>query len=542
MKKLNRGWVKKAAVIFLVVMAQLTLLSPTILNFSLPEVVTAQPQSGTITNAIRGGAEVESLGSFSIETETPRQILAVYVREGDQVAQGDPLFLLEAGDNPLLEQLNQLRLAYEKALLDLTGSDFAMQNETIRQAREDLARAQAERAALGTAEMTETAAQLRVDEANANLAVLNNRLTQLETELSYIDTLDSRSATIGQFIIAYDQALADFVRNMGISYDEWILQNPGVSNQWAQAVQQAETTMRNEAAAQRVTVVRDISAQAALVSAAMVTKTQAENTLARIQRINQADDAVRMAQRTLNTALITLAGEQQQSAIGEAQRLLDIQAMEREIADLEARIQRQEGDVAGGESTITAQYDGTVTALTAVAGQLTTPGIPLARIEVAQMGYVAELSVDARQAAQIRPGMVVEVTSLNWFAHIVGQVTNVRPDPDSPANQRLVSVRLEGEVFAGEQVNLNIPIASARYETIVPRSAVFEDASGTHVLVLHERRSPIGNRYTALRVDVEIEAQDENSAAIRGVDRFANIIIRSSATITDRDPVRLANI
>jgi len=542
MKKLNREWVKSAALVFFGVMGLLYFIAPTIFNFSLPEVTTAQPISGTITNAIRGSGTVESLGSYSVTVDTSRQILAVYVREGDEVAQGDPLFLLEAGENPLLDQLNQLRLAYQKALLDLSGSDFALQNETIRQLREDLARAEAERAALGTAEMTETAAQLRVDEAEANLAILNNRLTQLETELTYIDTLDSRSAYIGQWIIAYEQALADFVREMGMTYEEFVAENPGVSNQWTLAVEQARLTMQNQAATQRVTVVQEISAQAALVSGALVTQTQAVNTLARIQRINQAEDAVRNAQRSLNAAVISLANDQQSSAIQESQRMLDIREMEREIADLEARIRRQEGSLDGGDTTIRARYDGIVVNLTAVAGQTADPGIPLARIEVAQVGHVVEIQADVRQAMEVRPGVGVEVMSASWFANIIGQVASIRPDPEDPANRRIISIELEGDVFAGEQVNVRIPVAAARYEVIVPRSAVSQDATGYHVFVLHERRSPLGTRYTAMRVDVTIEAEDETHAAIRGVDRWSDVIIRSSGVISDRDPVRLANV
>ena len=62
-KKFNRGWVKNAAIIFLVVLLLLTFFSNTILNISLPEVVTAQPTSGTITNAIRGNTVPEAAGS-----------------------------------------------------------------------------------------------------------------------------------------------------------------------------------------------------------------------------------------------------------------------------------------------------------------------------------------------------------------------------------------------------------------------------------------------------------------------------------------------
>ena len=541
MKKLNRGWVKNVAIIFLAAMLILTFFSNTIANISLPEVVAAQPTSGTISNAVRGIANVEAIGSYSIEVDSSRRILAVHVREGETVEQGDPLFLLEAGENEQLSQLEGLRLNRQQMLIDLGGSDFAMQNETVRQAREDLQRARTERAALGTAEITETAAVARLDEATANLETQSGRLAQLEAELGFIDTLDSRSVHISRQVIAYEQALANFAQNVGMTYEQWLSENPSGSNQWSQSVREARRNMQTAAATQRPTVVGEISTQSETVTAAQTARANAENTLTRIQRINSAEDAVRGAERALNTALITLSDQQQQDNIAHQKRLLDLSALEQEIAELEEQLHRQSGGTEGGDVTITAQFAGIITGLTAVAGQTAEMGIPLARIEVAELGYTAQLQVDARQAAQIRPGAVVEVSSMNWFADISGNVTNVRVDPDDAASGRIITVGLEGSVTIGEQVSLAVHISNTQHETIVPRSALGQDATGYHVYVLETRSSPLGTRYMAVRVDVTIEAEGETTVAIRGdLDRFANVIIRSSATLSDRDAVRLA--
>ena len=544
MKKLNRGWVKNAAIIFLAVMLFLAFFSNTVLNRSLPEVEVRQPESGAITNALRGSANVESLGSYSVEVESEQLILAVYVREGDEVTQGEALFRLEEGENALLKELNETRLLYESMLLDMTEPDHAALNETVRQAREDLQRAEAERGDLGAAEIGETAAQRRVDEARANETTQSNRLTQLELELSYIDDWDSRSSYISQQVLAYERALANFVQNVGMTYDAWTEANPNASNAWSQAVASTRAALQSAAATQRVAVMQAIHTQAGLVTAAQNTLTAAENTLARIQRIVAADAAVREAQRALNSAQITLSSQQQQDDIATAQQRLELNALAEKIADLEARIERQNIDIGeNGEVTITARYDGVIVGLTAVAGQTTEPGIALARIEVAQVGHVAELSnIDARQATEIRPGMPVEVGSFNWFANLTGQVSSVRPDPESPSDRRIVAIEITGDVFTGEQVNISIPLSSAPYEVIVPRSAVAQDAEGHHVYVLESRESPLGTRYTVRRVDVSVEAEDERNIAIRGdVDRWSNVIVRSSGPLSDRDAVRLAS-
>jgi len=540
-KKFNRAWVKNAAIIFLTVMLLLTFFSNTILNISLPEVVTAQPSPGTITNTVRGNTTAEAAGSYSIIVDFTAQILAVYVREGEVVEQGQRLFTLEAGENELQIQLNTLRLNYQKMLLDMTGSDYAMQNELIRQAREDLERAIRDRNALGQTHLTEGEAQAALDRAQTSLNTYQGRVTNLETELSYIDDFDPRSSRIGAQVLAYNQALSNFLVEMGMSYADYMAENPGASNQWTQAVDTARAAMVQAAATARTTVVAEISEESARVARAQTAVTEAENALARVQHITAADERVRTLQRALNAALITLASEQQQDSLTHQRQLLDLQALEDEIADLEARIRRQGGETEGDETTISALHAGTVTGLTAIAGQQTSPGIALARIEVADMGYVAEISIDARQAQEVRPGVTVEVNTLWWGPGLSGRVTGVRVDPDDPTNRRLVTVEILGEVTVGEQLSVSIPLSSAQYQTIVPRSAVAQDTTGHHVYVLQSRSSPLGTRYTAIRVDVTIEAEDDTRAAIRGdVDRFANVIIRSSAPLADRDRVRLA--
>jgi len=540
-KKFNRAWVKNAVIVFLAVMLFLTFFSNTILNISLPEVVTAQPTSGTITNAIRGNATAEAAGSYSISVEYTARILAVYVREGETVEQGQRLFTLEAGEDELTAQLAELRLRYQHMLIDMTGADYAMQNERIRQAREDLERAIANRNALGTAPMTEGAAEAALARAQTQHGTYQPRLTALETELGYIDDLDPRSSRIGSQVVAYQQALSNFLLNMNMSYEDWAAENAGASNQWAQAVSTARAAMVQAAATARSAVVGEVSEAAGNVARAQTAVAEAETMLERVQRITAAEESVRTLQRTLNEALIGLASEQQQASLTHQGQLLDLRALEEEIEDLEARLRRQGGETEDDEHTITALHAGVVTGLTAVAGQDTEPGLPLARIEVADMGYVAEISIDVRQAQEVRPGVTVEVNTLWWGPGLSGRVTGVRPDPDDPTNRRLVLVEIIGEVTVGEQLSLSIPLSSAQFNTIVPRSAVAQDTTGHHVYVLQSRSSPLGTRYTAVRVDVTVEAEDETRVAVRGdLEWGVNIIVRSSAPLADRDRVRLA--
>ena len=544
MKKLNRGWVKIAALIFFAVLGVLTFFSNTILNFSLPEVVTTQPVGGTIANVVRGNANAEALGSFDIEVNDEREVLAVYVRDGDTVEEGQALFRLEASaqTSDMHDQLADLRLQYQRMLIDIVESDYAMQNETIRQHRETLERAQASRNALGAATMTELQAQLALEQAQANAETQSTRLANLEQELGFIDARDVRSARIGDAVLAYEQAQGEFFRLMGMTYEEFILENPDTGGHPLRvAVETTRHTLGVEAAAARLVVLQDISAQAAQVTTANNARTNAENQLANIGRITAADDLVRSAQATLNTALISLANEMQQGEIAHAHRMFDLNALANQISDLEADIRRKEGEVQGGVTTILAEHDGVITNITIRTGDTTQGGVPFARLEATELGYVTELGVTAQQGAQIRPGAQVDVQTLAWWSDVRGRVTGVRPDPLDPQNRRIVNVILEGEVMVGEQLALSIHLSSDRYDTLVPRSALSQDAVGHHVFVLHATNSALGTRYTAVRVDVTVEAEDETMAAVRGLPNHSNVIIRASASISDRDRVRLAN-
>ena len=75
---------------------------------------------------------------------------------------------------------------------------------------------------------------------------------------------------------------------------------------------------------------------------------------------------------------------------------------------------------------------------------------------------------------------------------------------------------------------------------VVPNSAIRKDSNGSFVLVVTVKSSPLGNRYTATRVDVEVIASDDTSSAVTGaLNQNDYVITTSSKPITSGDMVRL---
>jgi hypothetical protein len=79
-----------------------------------------------------------------------------------------------------------------------------------------------------------------------------------------------------------------------------------------------------------------------------------------------------------------------------------------------------------------------------------------------------------------------------------------------------------------EPVTLSVGERSANFDAVIPNSALRTDTNGTFVLVLTVKHSPLGNRYIATRVDVNVLAQDDTTAAVSGLSMGDYVITTSS--------------
>ena len=75
-KPKNREWVKNAAIIFLAVMLVLTFFSNTILNRTLPEVVTRYVEPGSIDSKVRVSGTVSARENYDVIIEQTRKVAA----------------------------------------------------------------------------------------------------------------------------------------------------------------------------------------------------------------------------------------------------------------------------------------------------------------------------------------------------------------------------------------------------------------------------------------------------------------------------------
>ena len=163
----------------------------------------------------------------------------------------------------------------------------------------------------------------------------------------------------------------------------------------------------------------------------------------------------------------------------------------------------------------------------------------MAVIDVVDRGYTIKVPVTSEQAKQVKVGDTADVTNYYWGSDITATLEQIAPDPENPGQKKLLVFRISGDIDAGTNISLSIGQRSANFDTIVPKSALREDTNGKFVLVITSRSTPLGNRYTATRVDVQVLAEDDTSAAVSGVAANDYVITTSSKPLDAGTQVRM---
>jgi hypothetical protein len=121
-------------------------------------------------------------------------------------------------------------------------------------------------------------------------------------------------------------------------------------------------------------------------------------------------------------------------------------------------------------------------------------------------------------------------------------VASIKNDPQNPGQQKLVTLDITGDVTPGQNMNVSIGQKSANYDLVVPNSAIREDNNGKFVLTVVSKSSPLGNRYIATRVDVEVLASDDTKSAVSGaLYNWDYVIVTATKPVEAGKQVRLAN-
>ena len=564
--KKRREWVKNAAIIFLSVMLVLTFFSNTFMNYSLPEVAAQYVQSGTITAKIRGTGTVESGDPYNVKISETRTISSVLVKTGDKVEKGAPLLLLEDKES---KELTDAQAALDKAMLDfelaLLSGDIS--NSTFQNVQNGNV------ASINTYQSRIVAAEAEIDRWQKQVDEATNAINQLKTAQVNVDAGGTPDTGSEQNKVNAAQAAlnSDEVKIAKDKISEW---------QAAQTTCQATIDKYNENIASSVSgngfvnQVTEDEYQLALKNReqyqSLINERQAfiNNNPDKVKAYDEKVQALADANKALadkqnskenSTNSLTVQTQNWQTELDK--RNIQLKAAqdtkEQLLKDISTELnldyqldslQKQRDDIAKLQenavgASIEAPISGTITSVTVKAGDEAQPDTALVTMQPEGKGFTMSFSVTNDQAKRLSVGDKADLVNSWRYSDMDITLASIKPDTTDPGQKKLLTFDITGdEVTPGQSLNVSVGQKSANYDLIVPNSAIREDSNGKFILIVESKSSPLGNRYVATRVDVEVLASDDTQSAVSGALYGSEFVITTSTQPVEAGKlVRLAN-
>ncbi|MCM1044519.1 MAG: HlyD family efflux transporter periplasmic adaptor subunit [Candidatus Gastranaerophilales bacterium] len=523
----RREWVKNVAIIFLTVLLILTFFSQTILNYSLPEVAAQYAQSGSITAKIRGNGTVESGDPYNVTATQTRTVASVAVRVGDEVQAGDVLLYLEDVESEELKNakkaLEEAQTAYNKALLQADVQNSMIQESghvSIDKYRSQIAAAQA----------AVNAAQAEYDKWLAQ----SNDLT---------DQTDATADLVRRYqesVTFRDNAQNDYTwksnqYNAADAEYEYYTTSVSVSGNDLQKLEMTVDEYQKK--------VEDLR-QLCLVAErekneAKSTLDTAEFNLAAVKAELEATQASTGGSLAIAKALLDEKQADLNELVSRIGIVLDLESLYNALAEAQEAYNKEQEKAT--DAVIVSKIAGTVTTVNAVAGKEIANGDTVVVLQPEGQGYTLSFSVTNEQAKRLSVGDHAELVNSWRYDDVEVVLASIRPDPQNPGANKILNFNISGGVTAGQSLSVSVGERSSSYDAIVPNSAIREDNNGKFVLVVESKSSPLGNRYIATRMNVEVLASDDTQSAVSGLNGYEFVITTSTQPVEAGQQVRLAN-
>ena len=495
-RKSRKDIIKNVAIAFLAIMLILTFFSNTIMNYSLPQVATQQITSGSISPQIRGTGTVSAEDPYNVTVKETRKISGVAVKEGTHVEIGDVIYYLEDKESDELvkarEDLDTMELQYEQALFSGDIPNDVISN--VRAGKEST---------YDTYQAEVNAVTTAYDDALAADNAVQAQIDYLNGQKSYDNAGNSYNAATPSYLLSE------------------------IDNRIAEAERNGDTDRVNELTNQKNELTKDQSQL---------------NTYTSQHDLGYDQQLANLNQEKARTAAAL------EDATKEKEKVLKSINTEIALCDQRDKISEQKEKIAKLEeesvgASVKAPVAGLLSSVGKVAGESISADETIAVIQVDGKDMSTSFSVTNAQAQNLRVGDEARPQNVWQFGEdFKATITSIKNDKTDPANKKLITFKLVSrDLTPGQSISLTIGERTADYEMVVPNSAIKTDSNGKFILVCVSKSSPLGNRYIASRVDVDVKASDDNNSAISApLDGYEYVITTSNAMIKSGDQVRLA--
>lgn len=539
--KERKDKIKNVAIIFLIIMLLLTFFSNTIMNYSLVEVSTQMVSDGKITSKVRGSGTVEASETYAVTISESRKIATVEVKTGDTVQTGDTLFTLEDAKSSELQEaeksLASLKKDYETAALQsgLTISELeAIEQGTTTSLKDKMNQLSSLQAAVDNAEAAVTAAQTKVNDLEAKKTEAESATVDTSAEQKALNDATAAQTSAENKV---ELLTIDVESNKFYSYtDEQIAALKGDDKKAYKkfvALKDDLIKAKKDLENCKTAVTQATAALESKKESGDSSNTSQVNSINnQLTLANQELTAAQKAQEDAEAALKEIS-EGQVTEVTLASQYSDILEQQKVVDDLQDK---------SIDAVITSPISGTITEIAYTAGQTVAADEAIAQIQPENKAFTLSFTATANQAKKLKVGDKAEILN-NWYgANISAQVSSIRRDPQDKQNCTIVCT-MSGDVSSGDSYTLSVGEQSANYDYIVPTSAIREDSNGKFILTIRAKSTPLGNRYYAQRVDVEVITSDDSQSAVSGaLDSYGVYVITTTTKPVEAgQQVRLAN-
>ncbi len=560
-KKTSRKQIiKKAAIVFLTAMLVLTFFSNTIMNYSLPEVATEPVSSGTVSNKVRVQGTVETNSDYEVTVSGSRIIKEVKVEVGDTVKKDQVLFTFDEGENTELTEaqdtLDQMELDYAKSLLK-SLPDYTSDNMDIKTAKDDLDAAikAQEKAATNskklktakkeaeTAKKNVAAQQKKVDAiqakidaygeigdyetAQAQVAATTKELESLKIQLDDLKEDLKDAQANGGDTKDITRGIRD--KELEITNKEQDLQNEKKIAETLKATSGTYNQLKSDLAKENKAL--------ADLQETLTEKNAKVEELNAVPSLEEAKAAVKEKRKALDQMLLALTDKKKQDSLAQQAEDMDTKAAKDKIEKQKQLVEKLKNS--NDLKEVKSKEEGIVAQIDFKEGDSVTADTPLAKIQLAQSGYIVKGTITKAQSKLIRVGNEATVENV-WDDDTQASVKSIKADTENPNQNMIVTFEVKGNIDVGQNLALSVGEKSNRYDAVVPNNAIREDSKGKFVLVVTVKGTPLGNRYKVKRADIEVMASDDNSSGVTGgVYEYDNVVTNSSKPLEEGMQVRL---
>ena len=555
--------VKKAAAIFLALMAALTFLSRAMDSFTVIRVNTGFGKQDVVLYTIQGEGELTAGRTVYISLPENMQVEEIAARPGQSVKAGDTVLTLQM--EGLEEERDALSLEYKKAELALKQEQMSLAS-VPRVTEETLALQQLAAAQRALELGNQDFAEAKEDHEQASIELEHdyvqkknrtreqvkedNRKAMKSARRSYESAQKSRDSAVrkAEREVEDKQKKLDRLEEQGASDEE--LERAELELERAgedlEDIQEEEDLKVEEARAKMYAAEEDYedvdygereNQEDLRREYEDALEAEDEKLKEAGRKVQDLEESLYQAMEKVENARVSDAGTAAGEAAAREMSVLKQESMKLDMEEIQKK-QRKIEEFIDSKGQIKAPVDGVVVDTGLQAGDRIQDGRQL-RLAVGGLEMKAQIDRETAGAGLLKKGSMMQVK-------LAGQSKNVETEVEDlnhlveDGKIQVTAGMPEGQGRLGDLVSFTANIESGIYPCVIPIEALREDNEGYYCLAAEPEKTILGEELKAVRIQVDVLEKSSSAAAVSGpVTKEMKLITESGKPVSEGDRVRV---